>query len=77
MRLIGSYGNGLMNMTIYIKMFDDRLEIESPGPFMPFITPANIYGTSLPRNPKLMQAIMYFMNFVKMASEGTRRMQAT
>src|SRR5258708_4901141 len=69
-----SYGNGLRNMTIYIKMFDDRLEIESPGPFMPFVTPKTIYGTSIPRNPKMMGA-MYFMSFVKMAAEGTRRMR--
>jgi ATP-dependent DNA helicase RecG len=71
-----SYGNGLRNMAIFVKMFDNRLEIESPGPFLPFVTPENIYGTSHPRNPKLMQA-MYFLDFVKMASEGTRRMRDT
>jgi ATP-dependent DNA helicase RecG len=71
-----SYSNGLKNMMIYVKMFDNRLEIESPGPFLPFVTPENIYGTSHPRNPKLMQA-MYFLKFVKMAAEGTRRMRDT
>jgi len=57
-------------------MFDDRLEVESPGPFLPFVTPHNIYGTSNPRNPKMMGA-MFFMSFVKMAAEGTRRMRDT
>jgi ATP-dependent DNA helicase RecG len=71
-----SYGNGLRNMTIYVKMFDDRLEIESPGGFLPFINPENIYGESCPRNPKLMMA-MYFLRFVKMAAEGTRRIRDT
>ena len=71
-----SYGNGLKNMMIFIKMFDDRLEIESPGPFPPYITAENIVGTSHPRNPKLMHA-MYFMRFVKMAGEGTRRIRDT
>jgi ATP-dependent DNA helicase RecG len=71
-----SYGNGLKNMHTTIKMFDDRLEIESPGPFPPFVTPTNIYGQSHPRNPVLMHA-MRFMRFVKMAGEGTRRMRDT
>lgn len=71
-----SYGDGLKNMTIYVKMFDDKLVIESPGPFMPFVTPKTIYGQSIPRNPKMMGA-MFFMSFVKMAAEGTRRMRDT
>lgn len=71
-----AYGNGLRKMTTVVKMFDDRLEIESPGGFLPFINPSNIYGHSCPRNPKLMHA-MYFMKVVKMAAEGTRRMRDT
>ncbi|MCY2988711.1 MAG: putative DNA binding domain-containing protein [Planctomycetota bacterium] len=71
-----SYGNGLRNMMIFVKMFDDRLEIESPGGFLPFVTPETIYGQSCPRNPMLMQA-MYYLKFVKMAAEGTRRMRDT
>lgn len=72
-----SYGNGLRNSTVYIRMFDDRLEIESPGAFLPFVNPENIYsGMSCPRNPQLMLA-MYFLRFVKMAAEGTRRMRDT
>ncbi len=71
-----SYGNSLKNVHINVKMFDDRLEIESPGAFPPFVTPENIYGNPHPRNPKLMHA-MYFLDYVKMASEGTRRMRDT
>jgi ATP-dependent DNA helicase RecG len=71
-----SYGNGLRNMAVYVKMFDNRLEIESPGPFLPFVTPETIYGSSHPRNPKLMHA-MRFLDFVKIAGEGTRRMRDT
>lgn len=69
-----SYGDSLKNCPIQVKMFDDRLEIESPGPFMPYITPENIYTIHMPRNPKLMGA-MYFLDFVKCAHEGTRRMK--
>ena len=55
-------------------MFDNRLVIESPGGFLPFVDPESIYGTHHPRNPKLMHA-MFFLSYVKMASEGTRRMK--
>lgn len=34
----------LKNMNIFVKMFDDKLIIESPGGFPPFVTPENIYG---------------------------------
>lgn len=70
------YSNGLKNMVVFVKMFDNRLEIESPGPFLPHVTSENLYGTSHPRNPKLMHA-MYFMKYVKMAAEGTRKMRDT
>jgi ATP-dependent DNA helicase RecG len=63
-------------MNIFIKMFDDRLVIESPGAFPPFVTPENIYDSHHPRNPHLMNAL-YFLNFVKCANEGTRRMRDT
>ena len=71
-----SYGNGMKNMPIFVKMFDDRLEIESPGSFPPFVTPENIYNTHQPRNPTLMDA-MYYMEYVKCAHEGTRRIRET
>lgn len=72
-----TYSNGLRNADVFIKMFDDRLEILSPGSFMPFVTPENVYTVvSVPRNPFLMGALKY-LDFVKIAREGTRRMKAT
>ncbi|HRX78529.1 MAG TPA: ATP-binding protein, partial [Pirellulaceae bacterium] len=70
------YGNGLGNRTIFVKMFDDRLEIESPGSFPPNVTPDNIYEVSSPRNPYLMEALRH-LKYVKAAHEGTRRMRDT
>ena len=67
---------GLRNMNIFIKMFDDRLVIESPGGLPPLVTPDNIYNVHHPRNPNLMDA-MYYLDFVKAANEGTRRMRDT
>ncbi len=70
-----SYGNGLKTTNIFVKMFDNRLVIESPGGFPPFVTPENIYDTHRPRNPYLMEAMRH-LDFVKCAHEGTRRMRA-
>jgi len=64
----------LRNMNIFVRMFDDRLEIESPGGFPPPVTAENIYEMHQPRNPHLMDAMMY-LNYVKCAREGTRRMR--
>ena len=63
-------------MNIFIKMFDDRLEVESPGGFPPLVTPENIYEVHRPRNPHVMEALFY-LDFVKCAHEGTRRMRET
>ncbi len=71
-----SYGNGLKNMPIFIKMFDDRLVIESPGPFLPGVTPENIYQVHMPRNPHLMEAMRH-LKFVLCAHEGTQRIRET
>jgi Predicted transcriptional regulator containing an HTH domain and an uncharacterized domain shared with the mammalian protein Schlafen len=67
-----SYGQKSMN--IFVKMFDDRLVIESPGGFPPLVTPENIYEMHQPRNPYLMAALFY-LDFVKCANEGTLRMK--
>jgi ATP-dependent DNA helicase RecG len=67
---------GLRNMNIFVKMFDDRLVIESPGPFPPTVTPENIYNVHNPRNPHLMDA-MFYLKFVKCAYEGARRIRDT
>jgi ATP-dependent DNA helicase RecG len=70
-----SYGDGLRNTPIFVKMFDNRLVVESPGPFPPFVTPENIYESHNPKNPHLMEALRY-LEYVKCAHEGTRRMRA-
>jgi ATP-dependent DNA helicase RecG len=64
----------LKNMNIFVRMFDDRLEIESPGGFPLLVTPNNIYNMHHPRNPFLMDA-MFYLKFVRAAREGTRRMR--
>jgi ATP-dependent DNA helicase RecG len=64
------------NAVIFVKMFDDRLEIESPGGFMPFVNPATIYDQHMPRNPCLMDALFH-LEYVKCAAEGTKRMRRT
>jgi ATP-dependent DNA helicase RecG len=67
---------GLKNMNVFVKMFDDKLTIESPGGFPPLVTPENIYVTHHPRNPVLMHA-MFYMGLVKEHAEGTKRMRDT
>jgi ATP-dependent DNA helicase RecG len=66
----------LKNMNVFVKMFDDRLEVESPGGFPPLVTPENIYDMHAPRNPKLMDAL-FVLDLCKCAHEGTRRMRDT
>jgi ATP-dependent DNA helicase RecG len=61
-------------MNIFVKMFDNRLVIESPGGFPPFVTPQNIYDMHQPRNFWLMDALFY-LKFVECAHEGTRRIR--
>jgi ATP-dependent DNA helicase RecG len=62
------------NMNVFIRMFDDRIEVESPGGFVPPVTAENIYEQHVPRNPILMDALRY-LRFVRCANEGTRRMR--
>jgi ATP-dependent DNA helicase RecG len=64
----------LKSMNIFVRMFDDRLVIESPGPFMPFVTPENIYDVHARRNYFLMDALFY-LDFVKCENEGTKRIR--
>lgn len=66
---------GFKNMAVVVKMFDDRLVVESPGGFPPFVTPENIYNAgSQPRNPRLMNAL-YYLQLTREHNEGTRRMR--
>jgi ATP-dependent DNA helicase RecG len=64
----------LKSMNIFVKIFEDKMVIESPGSFLPPTTAATVYDTHNPRNPNLMWA-MYYFDFVQCAYEGTRRMR--
>jgi ATP-dependent DNA helicase RecG len=67
---------GIRNMNVFVKMFDDKLVVESPGGFPPLVTPENIYESHHPRNPCIMDA-MFYLRLVKAHNEGTRRMRDT
>lgn len=59
---------------ITVKFFPNRLEIESPGGFVPPVTATNIYNHRASRNPFMMDG-MRFLKYVRMSREGTRRMR--
>lgn len=59
---------------ITVKFFADRLEIESPGGFVPPVNARNIYSHRASRNPFLMNGLR-FLGYVRMTREGTRRMR--
>jgi ATP-dependent DNA helicase RecG len=59
---------------ISIKLFPDRMEIESPGGFVPPVNEKTIYFTRSARNGHLMDALRY-LGYVQMAREGTRRIR--
>jgi ATP-dependent DNA helicase RecG len=63
-------------MNVFVKVFEDKMVIESPGAFMPPTTPETVYDAHNPRNPHLMWGLYYF-DFVQCAFEGTRRMRAS
>lgn len=64
----------LRHMNIFVKMFEDKIVIESPGSFMPPTTADTVFEAHNPRNPNLMWG-MYYFDFVQCAFEGTRRMR--
>lgn len=59
---------------ITVKIFSDRMEIESPGGFVPPVNEKTIYTTRASRNHHLMDALR-ILGHVRMAREGTRRMR--
>ena len=61
---------------ITIKFFPDRLEIESPGGFVPPVSENTIYNARAARNYHLMDALRY-LGYVQMAREGTQRIRAS
>ncbi|MEQ8335177.1 ATP-binding protein [Nisaea sp.] len=67
-----SYGYSGTEATV--KIFSDRMEIESPGGFVPPVNEQTIYVTRAARNPHLMDALRY-LGYVQMAREGTRRIR--
>jgi ATP-dependent DNA helicase RecG len=64
----------LKGMNIFVKMFDDKFVVESPGSFPPLVTPENIYEIHHRRNYFLMDALFY-LDYVKCENEGTKRMR--
>lgn len=59
---------------VTVKIFSDRMEIESPGGFVPPVNEKTIYHTRASRNHHLMDALR-FLGYVRMAREGTRRIR--
>ena len=59
---------------ITVKMFPDRMQIESPGGFVPPVNERTIYNTRSSRNHHLMDALRH-LGYVQMAREGTRRIR--
>ncbi len=59
---------------ITVKLFPDRMEVESPGGFVPPVNEKTIYDTRASRNHHLMDALRY-LGYVRMAREGTRRIR--
>ncbi len=59
---------------ITVKIFSDRMEIESPGGFVPPVSEKTIYNMRSSRNHHLMDALRV-LGYVRMSREGTRRMR--
>jgi ATP-dependent DNA helicase RecG len=59
---------------ITVKIFPDRMEIESPGGFVPPVNEKTIDFTRSSRNHHLMDALRY-LGYVRMAREGVRRIR--
>ena len=61
---------------ISVTFFPDRLEIDSPGGFVPPVTEKNIYSARAARNHHLMDAMRY-LGYVRMSREGALRIRST
>lgn len=64
----------LKSQNIFVKIFDDKFVVESPGGFVPPTTGETVYNAHNPRNPFLMEAMMH-LELTFCAHEGTRRMR--
>lgn len=58
---------------IRVKLFDDRLEVESPGGLPGLVRIDNIRGTRFSRNPRIARALAD-LAFVRELNEGVNRM---
>jgi ATP-dependent DNA helicase RecG len=65
----------LQNAWVIVRMFDDRLEVESPGGYPGGNHPdaEGVFPRPYPRNPNIARALQY-LNLAWLAREGTRRM---
>lgn len=63
---------GMEGKYIKVSMFDDRLEIESPGKLPNIVTVDNIRETSFSRNPRIARVMTDF-DYVKELNEGVKR----
>lgn len=59
-----------------VKIFSNRMEIESPGGFVPPVNERTIYDLRASRNHHFMDAMRY-LGYVQMAREGTRRIRSS
>src|ERR1700730_10007881 len=59
---------------ITVKFFVDRLEVESPGGFVPPVNEQTIYTLRASRNYHLMDALRY-LGYVRMSREGVQRIR--
>ncbi len=64
---------GIKGTDIQIKMFDNRLEVDSPGTFAGMVRKDNIRYTHFSRNPKI-AAFLKDYDYVKEFGEGVDRM---
>jgi len=62
----------LRNSPVLIEMYDDRLEVTSPGNYPACVHPREFIH--YPRNPHLMDSMRY-LKFVRMLNEGSLRMR--
>lgn len=63
---------GLSGSYISVKMFDDRLEIKSPGKLPNIVTVDNICNTRYSRNPRISRVLTEF-GWVRELNEGVKR----
>ncbi len=67
----------IKHRSVFVKLFDDRLEVTSPGGFFHLVTPDQLNRgevSSTPRNRFVMNALRYFER-VRLRAEGNRRIR--